>query len=167
MANFDRLFHWETFAPNIGDNRALLSDQLTLELAVGLTKTELRRFQKGPNVLRDLKFEAIAGSPGVEEIEAGVWDKVADLLAVEWGQFVRLGPGSHSMNGKPIAALRDYLRFVLEQPGAYNVMEIVREVQRLNAVEGTRALFSAPPAGVTTSTSTAADGRGGSQTGGR
>ncbi len=172
MANFERLFHFEKFVPNLGNNRELLTDQLTLDLAVGLTKVQLRAFARGPKEAN----EAPAGSLSVDEAQLqGSALELARIrlqneafktkLAELWGPYVKMGPGNHSVEGVPITSLRDYLSLVVDQPGIFNLIELREEVMRLNSVEGTRALFSDAPAGGSTSTRRPSVGLEGSQTG--
>jgi len=168
MANFERLFHWESFTPNLGNNRELLADQLTLEIAVGMTKVELVSFLKGPVTARGPIEAAVVGDEAAAEVKTKQNDDAyVARLAEAWAPFVRLGPGNHSVNGKPLTGLTDYLGTVLEQPGIFNFIELQQEVTRLNSVEGTRALFSAPPAGGFISTVPKSSAPAGSQTGGR
>lgn len=166
MANFERAFHFESFVPNLGDNRELRADQLTLQLACGMTKLELQRFKDAPKALKGISLESPTDAADLEAMEVAFWEKSSDVLAAKWEPFVRLGPGNHSLNGKPLATLRDYLRFAVEQPGAFSVIELINELTRLNSIEGTRALFFPLPAGGSTSTAPRNTAPAESQTGG-
>ncbi len=187
--NLTRLWHWQRFVPHIGDNLELTADQLTLELAVGLTKVELAGFHRAQfdarntderEVVKVLLAEARAQletefpMEAQKELRTRVDAAVAAMdaayvarLAIAWAPFVRLGPGSHSLNGKPLANLADYLGFINSQAGRYNLLELVEELQRLNSVEGTRALFSDAAAGGNTSTRPPSTAPSGNQTAGR
>lgn len=169
-------FHWERYEPNIGDNLAAPpGERLWFELAVGMSFLDLKEFNRIPGTLRD--SAAPVSKPSSETSEdinahfektrAEANDKAADILSAGWAPFVRLGSGSHSVDGKPLTGLRDYLRFIIEQPGVYNIGELSKEMNRLNSVNGTRALFSEPPSGGSTSTPRPLAAPGGSQTGGR
>src|SRR4051812_19832212 len=103
MANFERGFHFERFIPNLGNNRELQADQLTLELACGMTKVELQRFVDVPGkALHVPESATLPEGATAEQLDASVasfWDTSAEGLATEWQAFVRLGPGTHSING--------------------------------------------------------------------
>ena len=152
MANLERLAHWEPFAPNLGNNLELAPEQqFGLEIACGVTKLEVMGF-----------VEALGRAA-----ELGNDSAMCTALASAWGPFVRVAPGQHSINGVTIATLADYLGVVSEQPGLYSLLELHREMRRLNSVTGTRALFSGPPAGGATSTVRPSVAPAESQTGGR
>ncbi len=99
----------------------------------------------------------------VEKREAAYAARMADA----WAPFVKLGPGPHSVNGKPLVTLGDYLAFVLAQAGQFNFVELQEEVRRLNSYTGTRALFSNALVGGRISTPTSASAKAASQTVGR
>lgn len=157
--NFERLWHWQPWAPNLGNNLELPEDQqLTIDIGVGLTKVELREAMESVNKMTSPFAMPIANAEGVFD-EAATneallvkFEKSADEMASGLSKFVRLGTGSHSINGKPLTNLRDYLRFCVEQPGAFGILELFREIAQLNSIDGTRALFLGPPAGGSTST---------------
>jgi hypothetical protein len=90
-----------------------------------------------------------------------------DQLADGWAPFVRLGSVPLTLNGSPVASLRDYLGHVLQQPGRYNVVELARVLAQLNSVEGSRELFSERRSGGSTSTGDQGNGAAGSATGSR
>ena len=188
MANLNRI-HFESFTPNLGDNRQLVTDRLELSLAVGMTKEELKAFARAvPESLDIPEKDAVAAA--IEELKALPPETLVDSaawldpsrrldeavaaqgaaamqkLALAWAPFVKFS-GQHTLDGQPCTTLAEYLGFVFAQAGRFNFLEIQDEVRRLNSVEGTRALFSDAQSGRTTSTSTAAGGPGGSQTGGR
>ncbi len=132
-----RLWHWQKFFPNVGNNLELREqDQLYLEVAVGLSKVELKRLSEAIGDLEGLTFEA-----------------GAKQLADAWRPFVRLAPGAHTLEGKPLASIDDYIGAVITQPGLFNLMELSAEAGRLNSIRGTQALFSQRLAGGGASTS--------------
>ncbi len=91
----------------------------------------------------------------------------AAKVAAAWAPFVRIGPGSHNINDKPITTLADYLEIIRSQAGRYSLIELRNEVERLNSVRGTLELFYEPPAGGPTGTRGARTATTGSQTGGQ
>ncbi len=172
MANH-RLIHWQRFAPNLGTNLELLTDQLTIEVAVGLSKTELAAFDRaigashaGPELVEVERLHAEWKATAASINEEGATAFLAQLeaanakqeaayatkLAAAWAEFVRIGPGDHSINGEPLTCLGDYLRFVCGQAGQFNFIELQAEVARANSVKETRALFSPAPSGGRSST---------------
>jgi len=189
VPNFD-LIHWERFAPNLGNNRQLVeSEQLTLELAVGMTKVQLSDFFRAltdsvstpeqaevDRLLKELgddpgkTLEAMtteakaAAETALREASEKRDAAYAAKLSVAWAPFARLAPGDHHINGQPLKSLANYLHFVRSQAGRYNFIEIQDEVTRLNSVEGSRALFSDAPSGGRSSTRTQ---RGAAQPAGR
>lgn len=186
MANH-RLIHWQRFAPNLGDNLELLTDQLTIEVAVGLSKTELAAFDRaigashaGPELVEVERLHAewktnpatndAAATAFLAQLEAAnakQAEAYAAKLAEAWADFVRIGPGNHSINGQPLTCLRDYLGFVCGQAGQFNFIELQAEVARANSVKETRALFSPAPSGGRSSTQPQNGAKAGSPTAGR
>lgn len=187
MANH-RLIHWQRFAPNLGTNLELLTDQLTIEVAVGLSKKDLAAFDRaisaahaGPELVdverlhgewksrpsTTTEEEATAFLVRLEDANAKQEAAYATKLAAAWAEFVRIGPGNHSINGEPLTCLGDYIRFVCGQAGRFNFIELQAEVARANSVEGTRALFYAPPSGGRSSTQPQNGAKPGSPTAGR
>lgn len=149
MANFDN-FHWERFEPDIGDNHKMApSQRLYLEIACGLTKLHLHRFRQGALVdppaidVEAAKLESEQTKEALEQVmERLARQAGAEKIAAAWAPFVRLGAGSHSIGGLPLTSLKDYLFAALEQKGSFTLVELVRAVQEINSVGGTRALFS-------------------------
>lgn len=188
MANLSRT-HWQRFEPDLGDNlQTDPSNRLFLEVADRMTKVELHDFTDA--LARSFEVPEQAALAGlVKDWEARRDTLTAELvvdftarlteaaaardaayvakLAEAWAPFIRLGAGEHAIDGKPLAGLGGYLAFVHGQAGRFNFLELQHEVQRLNSVEGTRALFSEPPAGGPSSTPRASAAKEGSQTGGR
>lgn len=158
MADLKRTFHWERFAPNFGDNLELPeAERISLDLATGLSTLDLAAFHGAlekvqklapPQAVVTLEGEA---PPTLEVVIERVIRPRAMLLAEAWAPFVRL-VGQHSVNGKPLAGLGDYLFFALSQAGIYNVFEILKAVDRLNTLGGTKELFSDAASGGSSST---------------
>lgn len=149
MANFEKAFHFRRFVPNIGNNKQLPQpDQLALELATGMTKVDVLAFNSG--IRTSLKsvpppFVAPEGMTpeAADEAKANaVLDHRAGVLAGIWGPYVRLEHGGHTIEGRPVGNLGEYLRALIGQNGSFAIMEISNEVARLNSVDGTLALFS-------------------------
>ncbi len=149
MANFEKAFHFERFVPNLGNNLELSpSDQLALLLATGLTKMDMATFGKGMKTAFKAPIVELVTPPELpaeEAVEAklsALYDQRADLLAGCWGPYAKLERAGHSIEGRPVSTLRDYIRALIEQPGFYALIEMASEVRRLNSVEGTNELFS-------------------------
>lgn len=150
MANIPKAFHFERFVPNLGENRQMPpAEQLALELATGMSKTDLNAFTKAWRAAFALSAEAPAEeTPEAAEVrESALLDSRSDSLGAGFGQFVKLERGGHTLDGMPINNLRDYLRALMDQPGGYALLELYREVRRLNSVDGTQALFSSALSG--------------------
>lgn len=177
--DLSRLYHFERFVPNVGNNHQLPEDeQLTFEVAVGLTKVELQGLQRlvSGDELRKTSDEALAApraemkalresgaTPDVlaakadELAEAGAvaeLDGYARRIAAGLASYVRVGPGRHTVDGKALT-LESYLRATFEQPGFFNLSELTRELTRLNSVKGSAELFSAQRSGGSASTGAA------------
>ncbi len=186
--DFTRLWHWQRFEPNLGDNLEVPEPaRLYLEVAVGLTKVELTAFLRGPIEADGTPEQAAiaafwadvpASESGLKVIDGETSKRLDELktkrdtayavkLASLWSPFVKLGPGQHAINGKPLTGLVDYLAFVGTQAGRFNLLEIVEEVQRHNSVAGTRALFSSAPFGGPTGTRPPSGAKEGNATAGR
>lgn len=150
MATFAKAFHFERFVPCLGNNRDLSpTEQLAIEIATGMSKTDMAAFAKGWAAA----FEPPADPPADETPETAVarsaahLDHQSETLATHWGAFVKLERGGHSIEGVEVNNLRAYLRVFIDQPGGYSLLELSREVYRHNSVDGTRALFSAARSG--------------------
>jgi len=168
VANFERgLFHWERFVPQIANNRDLPTrEQLALEIATGLSVLEVETFTRANALAAASGGGEPPKAPGAnateEELRTYVAAAKAEMtrlrteqaarLAPHWAPFVRLVPGSHTVNGKPIATLADYLELVLMQQGLFNFLEISNEVLALNSVSGAQSLFSRALSGGSDST---------------
>lgn len=184
MANFERLFHWERFAPKLANNRELPErEQLALELATGLSVLELQDFSlavsKAATVARDSVTvpERPDKDATAEQVDAFVTASRAALeqfraaqvaaLTPLWTPYIRLAPGKHTLDGKPLTSLADYLGAVMQQPGLFNFLELQREVKTLNSVDGTHALFSRALHGGSDSTDDQSSAPESNETGGR
>lgn len=151
------LLHFERFEPRIGDNHSLPPERrLFLEVACGITKMQLKAVKRALDFtsLRP-DFEAATveakASKAADETETEALERVVEAqmaalivahLAKEWGPFVRVGAGQHTLDGRPVVALKDYLGAVINQPGRFNVIELAKVIAQLNSVTGTHALFS-------------------------
>lgn len=170
--NFERLWHWYRFAPNLGNNLELPeAEQLTLEIGVGLTKVEIESLRIGLQKIVSPYVVPIVVDGKVDleatEIEADKHiDLAASAMAEAWDKFARLGPGNHSINGRPLTCLKDYLKAAMVQPGVFQVIELFDTIIHFNTVTGSRALFSVPPAGGVTSTRQKNSAQGSNQMGG-
>lgn len=151
------LFHWERYEPRLGENHNLPVEQrFFLEVACGLTKMQLKACTRALD-FSALRLDAAAvveeakASKGEDETHEEALQRVGEQrmgelcvaqLAEKWGPFVRVGPGKHTLDGKPVATLKDYLSAVIAQPGRFNVIELSKVLAQLNSVTGTHALFS-------------------------
>jgi hypothetical protein len=73
-------------------------------------------------------------------------EELADRLSVGLQPFVQFKE-SVTINGKPIASLRDYLALVLETTKLFNVLELIFAIVHANSVAGSQELFFARPFG--------------------
>jgi len=182
MANFDRLHHWTRFEPQLANNLELpLRDRLALEIATGLSVAEVEAFTKAQSTAAAAAKGELPRRPGPEAtaeenaayIEAAKAEMErmrtaqAQYLAPLWAPFVRLVPGNHTINGKPVATLADYLGLVLTQHGLFNYFEIPRQVLAHNSISGNESLFSLRPFGGSASTDDESNEPEGRREGGR
>lgn len=182
MANFDRLHHWERFVPHLANNRELPArEQLALEIATGLSVLELEAFGKAQAAALEASRGEMTPDPGPEATDAArlawvtarraererVRSAQAAHLGQAWAPFIRLAPGSHTINGKPLTSLADYLAAIASQQGAYNFLELRRQVMTLNSIDGAEALFSGRASGGSDGTQSQSNEQEGSGTGGR
>ena len=139
MANLTRAYRWERFAPDIGDNLSLPEGQrLELEVASGLTGEQLRAHRDAITGA----FESARETP----------EKLPELLAAALSPVVRL-VGSHTVDGKPVTTLAEYLGVVFSLSGVYNLREVTQTVLDFNSIEGTSRLFFARHSGGSPTTS--------------
>lgn len=164
MGHLSNGYHWERFAPKIGNNLELrVEERIHLDIAVGLTVMELVDFHRALETLKDIP---IGRTPGATEdqpkdINVAIAElgellvhqmrPKAEALAAAWGPFVRL-VGTHSIAGRAVATLGDYLLVGLGQVGVFNIVEIRQQVDNLNSIKGTRELFSDALSGGSSST---------------
>lgn len=134
MANLTRTWRWETFEPDFGDNLSLPEGQrLQFEIASGISPAQFR-------AVGDAIASASKVAPG--EDEKAITQRWADALA----PVVRLVPPPlgqlHTVEGRTIASMSDYVAVLMEQAGIYNLKELTEAVREFNSVEGTSRLFS-------------------------
>jgi len=128
MADLKRTYRWERYTPDLGDNREQPEGQrLELDVASALTGEQLAQYDAA---VRDA-FEAAKQTP--VELPA--------LLAAAFAPYVRL-VGSHTVEGKPVTNLGEYLGVVTSLSGVYNLRELAQVVRDFNSVGGTGELFS-------------------------
>lgn len=151
------LFHWERFEPRLGDNHSLPPEKrFFLEVACGLTKVQLKGCERALDfsklhldagaVVEEAKKSKAEDESHEEALQRVGEQRMGELcieqLARAWAPFIRIGAGQHTLDGKPVATLKDYLSAVIAQPGRFNVIELSKVLAQLNSVIGTHALFS-------------------------
>jgi hypothetical protein len=128
MADLKRTHRWERYAPDIGDNREQPDGQrLELEVASSLTHEQFAGFE---SALRACLDEAKADTGSLTE-----------RLAAVFAPYVRL-VGVHTIDGKPVTNLAEYVAVVSTLCGVYNLKELTQAVRDFNSSEGTSELFS-------------------------
>lgn len=126
MTTLTRAWRWERFAPDIGENLSLPeADRLHLLVASGLSAARLQQH-------RDAYDDAASDSSSSAALVAG-FSRVFDGL-------VRVD-GTHTIDGKKVETLEQYLEVVVESSGVYNLSELGRVVVEFNSVQGTQQLF--------------------------
>lgn len=134
MANLTRLFRWEKFVPDLGDNKEQ-PKPFFLEVASGLSIIERQDVGNALKVaMEELKDDFTT-------------DAYAARAAVALQDVVRMGPEPLTVKGAPVASLEEYFRLVLPFPGAPNWFEVLRAVTDSNSSEGAKALFFARHSG--------------------
>lgn len=166
-----RSFHFEVFVPNLGDNHKLPADQqLRLLLATGVTKKDLRIFEKAGQV-KVSPQEIIAGAiervdekitkaddaeAALEEFHDKLLEATYDLqaagLAKVWADYVKLERGGHTIDGRAVGTLEQYLQVIVRQNGLFNFVEIGKAFRQYNSAEGAFRLFSNALSGGSTGT---------------
>lgn len=135
MASLSRVWRWEKWAPDIGENLSLPdAEQLKLEVASGMTPAE---FGEWTERLRELGAR-VEGLSDMAPIRAAYLEVLSPYVRVV---------GEHEIAGKPVTNLGEYLAVVMEAIGAAPLHELFSAVRELNSVEGVQALFSARRAG--------------------
>lgn len=151
MADFSALHRWEKFAPDIGDNRARPeSDRLWLEVKSSMTRVELQAFDRALKELHqgrasevEKHFAAVKAdeAPDVAAFHARLETLVVDGYETALSTCVRL-VGRHTIGGKPVTTLREYIVVVLDLSDGYNLLELPAAVRDANSVGGSTQLFS-------------------------
>lgn len=123
MANLT-LNSWVQYVPNLGENRSL-EKPFFLEVKASLTKAQYAEYLE--------RLHAWRQSDGGESAE-GIEPVFADL--------VRMGTEALTVDGRPVATLRDYLELVAQQRGADLLYELIGAIAWHNSVEGVGKTFS-------------------------
>lgn len=133
MAELKRRIRWKKWAPDLGENRELPGGPvLHLELAVDLTAEQL---EGSVALLR----EGLTPTEGV-----GWREMVKRAFAGALGPYVRVHGGPHTVDGKPLATLDDYIALVTESAdaGLAQLKELQAALVSFNSLEGPDELFS-------------------------
>lgn len=153
---------WVRYVPDIGDNREQ-AEPLTLEVCTGLTRMELSAWRDAISEAKaPLAKEAQRLS---EEVGAGRMESGAAFAALEEAttasnvatvgiiaQYVRL-VGKHTIDGRPVETLADYVGIVSELAGGDALKELLAVVPRLNTLSEEDAVFYARLSGGLATTS--------------
>lgn len=144
MANLTRTWRWETFEPDFGDNLSLPEGQrLQLEIASGISPAQYRAFGES------IQEAAKARDGDSEEVIAKRWADVFSPVV----RMVSPPPGQlHTVEGKTISTLADYIAVLLTMTGIYNLHELTDALRNFNSVEGTSRLFYRRQSGGTSTT---------------
>lgn len=135
MANLTRTWRWERFDPDLGENRSLPEAQrFSLEVASGLTAAQLQ------DVFKAIASVSEAAEGDVPAVYSQALETVVRVKAPPPGQL-------HTIAGKPIATLKDYIDVILGMAGVYNVRELALAVREFNSISGTERLFWARQSG--------------------
>lgn len=145
MATLDN-FTWTRFEPDLGDNLKLPpKERLHLLIACGLSKQQLKQFNQAVLGFDEVGPQTSAPRDGESETEAlerATREAAAKNLAGAAGAYVRAGAGRHSIGGREVRTLEDYLLAILEQRSQFSLSELIRAMHEINSVGGNRALFS-------------------------
>lgn len=180
MAILTRAYRWEKFHPDLGENLELApADRLTLEVASGLPPAVLAEWQRALAAAATDAAGVVQTSAQPEnEAAREAWAKEAaakvsaaflDAVAAAYAPVVRL-VGSHSVAGRPVTTLREYLGLVVEETaghGGYSLTELRNEVVRLNSLGGQQELFFERRSGGSPSTAPRSAAKDSAKTGGR
>lgn len=141
MANLTAI-RWEKWAPAIGKNLKLpLHEQLRFNIGVGLSTTQLQELTASQVVERPEPPADETPEQRKSRLDAE-WKAHLDRLAAGLSPYAKL-LGTHTIDGKTINSLRDYLEAV-----PYHVaVDVMRVVLRWNSLSGGDELFSARSSG--------------------
>jgi hypothetical protein len=146
MANLQRLSRWHKWEPGLGNNRELPeAERFVLLVAAGLTKTELDAWREN--------FTSAAES-AIGETEEARANAQLDAYARALETVVRMGAVPLTVDGRPVATLRDYCALLLAQPSLIEWQELIAAVVHFNSYEGAREVFSVRPSGGSAGTAT-------------
>jgi hypothetical protein len=140
MANLASLQRWEKYAPDVGNNRSLPeAERLYVDVCCSLSRLELQAFDaKLQEMHRQRLARAEKGDgTGEEDLNALLVDGYGGALE----SIVRL-VGTHTLGGKPVTTLREYVQAVAPLADGYAVLELVAVVREANSVGGAMQLFS-------------------------
>lgn len=152
MAELKRLWRWERFEPDLGDNREL-ERPFFLEIAVGLTKLQLQELRDALDQSRERPVPE-----GVSPAEAH-----AAVLAELLEPYVRLGAEPLHANGKQVQSLGEYLALCAQLVDTANLMEVMLAVRQANSMSGEKSLFFERLSGGFTSMGSPRNGKAGNQ----
>lgn len=181
MANLTRSYAFRRWVPDIGDNREQEpKNQLALELAVHLTTAQMDEVEAAllrvPEVdFGDLEeaFRTASTPEERQEINRQSTARMLDtLLAVRTKAFepyVRVVGGPHTINGQPLASVRDYIAFAqsCRDGGTLMVGELLAALRAFNSLTGHNEVFSQRRSGGSAGTGTPSVVKDSAPTGGR
>jgi len=118
------LWHWEEYAPAIGNNKSLPpGERFTLRVKAGITKA---RFAK-------LLDDAKASTP--EQWHEALRD------------LVEMGPAKLTVDGSPVDTLLDFLKLAEEQRNGELLKELLGAIVWHNSIQGARSFTYGPLSG--------------------
>lgn len=140
MAELKRRTRWKKWAPDIGENRELEGGPvLFLELAVDLTAEQLSE------ALERIRQWDSEGATTVRD----VYERVGAAYVAAMEPYVRVHGGPHTVDGQPLATLKDYVALVQQSVsgGRTQLTELTAALTSFNSITGPDELFSLPRSG--------------------
>jgi len=153
MATLSRRYTFKRWAPDLGENRSLPeSERLWLEVAAGLTAKQMSECRAAAARVAAVDVERPdTASLSAADAEAA-WRvaldahtaKVRDVLAEALGEYVRIVGGPHTVDGRPVATLADYIGLVQESEdmGVAQLLDLRATLEAHNSISGGDELFS-------------------------
>lgn len=138
MANLKRRHAFKRWAPDIGENRDLPEPALWFDLATGLSAEQLAG-------IRERMAKPVTppeeGTP--EQRLEGLKTALRARYLSAFGDFVRVQGGPHSIEGRPLVTLEDYLCIVETQAdfGQLAVKDLFSALLSFNNFGGGDELF--------------------------
>lgn len=169
MTALKRRHAFKRWAPDIGENRDIIADWqkggekgpapgLWFELATGLAPADISGIRE--RMARDLDIpEDLPGPESLAAVKTGLRLRYLEAF----GKYVRIVGGPHSIEGRPLEKLEDYLSIIEDQSdfGKVAVTDLFTALLSFNSFTGPDELFLQRRSGSLVSTTSVVTALGG------